>query len=160
MTEFITNSKTLIITRISGRVGQGGLWYTSIPEKNSPKYPKIPKIHPHIPKIIPRYTLYLKFKESDVPNTRIKAAIYGIPNLKSPCIPYNPKPWPTLFWGTKLHRADKTGKTKLSTCIYTQVNELCDRKMGHSERQTCDQLAEKRCQQEKSEKNDSKNKRA
>ena len=24
-----------------------------------------------IPKIIPRYTLYLKFKESDIPNTRI-----------------------------------------------------------------------------------------
>ena len=43
----------------------------SIPEKNSPKYPKITKIHPNIPKIIPRYTLYLKFKESDIPNTRI-----------------------------------------------------------------------------------------
>ena len=34
-----------------------------------PVYPK--KIHPNIPKIIPRYTLYSKFKESDVPNTRI-----------------------------------------------------------------------------------------
>jgi len=32
--------------------------------------------------------------------------------------------------------------------------------MGHSERQTYDQLAEKRYQQEKSEKNDSENKRA
>ena len=53
------------------RVGQAGQWYTSIPEKNSPKYPKTPKIHPNIPKIIPRYTLYLKFKESDIPNTRI-----------------------------------------------------------------------------------------
>ena len=57
------------------RVGQGGQWYTSIPEKNSPKYPKIPKIHPNIPKINRsmkgRYTLYLKFKESDIPNTRI-----------------------------------------------------------------------------------------
>ena len=53
-----------------GRPG-GVQWYTSIPEKNSPKYPKIPKIHPNIPKIIPRYTLYLKFKESDIPNTCI-----------------------------------------------------------------------------------------
>ena len=35
------------------------------------KFAKIPKIHPNIPKIIPRYTLYLKFKESDIPNTRI-----------------------------------------------------------------------------------------
>ena len=45
--------------------GGGGEWYTSIPEKNSPKYPKIPKIHPNIPRYIFRYTLYLKFKESD-----------------------------------------------------------------------------------------------
>ena len=41
---------------ISFRVGHGGgegggKWYTSIPEKNSPKYPKIPTIHPNIPKI-------------------------------------------------------------------------------------------------------------
>ena len=54
-----------------GGAGGGGEWYTSIPEKNSPKYTKIPTIHPNIPKIIPRYTLYLKFKESDIPNTRI-----------------------------------------------------------------------------------------
>ena len=40
-------------------------------QKKFAKYPKIPKIHPNIPKIIPRYTLYLKFKESDIPNTRI-----------------------------------------------------------------------------------------
>ena len=40
-------------------------------KKNSPKYPQINKIHPNIPKIIPRYTLYPKFKESDIPNTRI-----------------------------------------------------------------------------------------
>ena len=40
------------------RVGQGwggGKWYTSIPEKNSPKYPKYPKFIHIIPKIIPRY---------------------------------------------------------------------------------------------------------
>ena len=47
--------------------GGGGWWYTSIPEKNQP----IPKIQPNIPKILPRYTLYLKFKGSDIPNTRI-----------------------------------------------------------------------------------------
>ena len=35
------------------------------------KFAKIPKIHPNILKTIPRYTLYLKFKESDVPNTCI-----------------------------------------------------------------------------------------
>ena len=35
------------------------------------KFVKIPKIHPNTPKIIPTYTLYLKFKESDIPNTRI-----------------------------------------------------------------------------------------
>ena len=35
------------------------------------KFTKIPKIHPNIPKIMPRYTLYLKFKKSDIPNTRI-----------------------------------------------------------------------------------------
>ena len=34
-------------------------------------FAKIPKIHSNIRKIIPRYTLYLKFKESDIPNTRI-----------------------------------------------------------------------------------------
>ena len=44
-----------------------------------------------------RYTLYLKFKESDLPNTLIYAAIYLIPDLKSPCIPYTQKPWPTLI---------------------------------------------------------------
>ena len=38
------------------------------------------------------YTVYLKFKESDIPN-----AIYCIPDLKSPCIPYTQKPWPTLL---------------------------------------------------------------
>ena len=41
------------------------------------------------------YTLYLKFKESGIPNTRIKALIYRIPDLKSPCIPYTQKSWPT-----------------------------------------------------------------
>ena len=35
------------------------------------KFAKIPQIHSNIPKIIPKYTLYLKFKESDMPNTRI-----------------------------------------------------------------------------------------
>ena len=35
------------------------------------KFVKIPKIHPNITKIIPTYTLYLKFKEGDIPNTRI-----------------------------------------------------------------------------------------
>ena len=67
-----------IFTSPTGRVGQVGQWYTSIPEKNSPKYPKIPKIHPNIPKIIPRYTLDLKFKESDIPNTRFKKPLYTV----------------------------------------------------------------------------------
>ena len=43
-----------------------------------------------------RYTLYLKFKKRDIPNTHISAEIYRIPDLKSPCIPYTRKPWPTL----------------------------------------------------------------
>ena len=75
----------------------GGVVVYQYTPKNLPKYWKIPKIHPNIPKIIPRYTLYLKFKESDIPNTRIYAAIHRIPNLKSPRIPYTQKPWPTLF---------------------------------------------------------------
>ena len=33
-----------------GGGGGGGWWYAGIPDKNSPKYPKIPKIHPNIPK--------------------------------------------------------------------------------------------------------------
>ena len=59
------------VLKIKVRVGQGGSGIPVYPEKKSLKYPKIPKIHPNIPKIIPRYTLYLKFKESDIPNTRI-----------------------------------------------------------------------------------------
>jgi len=43
-----------------------------------------------------RYTLYLKFRKHDIPNTHISAEIYRIPDLKSPCIPYTQKPWPTL----------------------------------------------------------------
>ena len=35
-----------------------------------------------------RYTLYLKFKKRDIPNTHISAEIYRIPDLKSPCIFY------------------------------------------------------------------------
>ena len=35
-----------------------------------------------------RYTLYLKFKKHDMPNTHISAEIYRIPDLKRPCIPY------------------------------------------------------------------------
>ena len=50
---------------------RGGSGIPVYPKKNSPKYPKIAKIHPNVPKIIPRYTLCLKFKESDIPNTRI-----------------------------------------------------------------------------------------
>ena len=38
-----------------------------------------------------RYTLYLKFKKHDIPNTHISAEIYRIPDLKSPCIPYTQK---------------------------------------------------------------------
>ena len=55
------------------RVGRGGgvVVYQYTRKKNSPKYSKIPKIHPNIPKIIPRYNLYLKSKETDIPNTRI-----------------------------------------------------------------------------------------
>ena len=37
--------------RPGGAGGGGSQWYTSTPEKNSPKYSKIPKIHPNIPKI-------------------------------------------------------------------------------------------------------------
>ena len=51
-----------------GGLGGGGSGIPVYPKKNSPKYPKM---HPNIPKIIPRDTLYLKFKESDIPNTRI-----------------------------------------------------------------------------------------
>ena len=51
------------------RVGQGGEGGGSgipvYPKKNSQKYPKIPKIHPNIPRYIFRYTLYLEFKEND-----------------------------------------------------------------------------------------------
>ena len=50
---------------------RGGSGIPVYPKKNSQKYPKIPKIHLNIPKIMPRYTLYLKFQESDIPNTRI-----------------------------------------------------------------------------------------
>ena len=43
---------TIRVGQEGGGGGGGGVqWYTSIPEKNSPKYPKIPKIHPNIPKI-------------------------------------------------------------------------------------------------------------
>ena len=48
--------------------GSGIPVYTKKIRQNTQKYPKI---HPNIPKIIPRYTLHLKFKESDIPNTRI-----------------------------------------------------------------------------------------
>ena len=44
--------------------------------KKFAKYTKIPTIHPNIPKIIPRYTLYLKFKE--IENTSWKVLAYGI----------------------------------------------------------------------------------
>ena len=53
------------------RVGQGGGVVVYQYTRKKFANPKIPKIHPNIPKIIPRYTLYLKFKESDIPNTRI-----------------------------------------------------------------------------------------
>ena len=59
------------VVELSGSARGGGVVVYQYTRKNSPKYPKIPKIHPNIPKIIPRYTLYLKFKESDIPNTRI-----------------------------------------------------------------------------------------
>ena len=49
-----------------------------------------------------KYTLYLKFKKRDIPNTHISAEIYRIPDLKSPCIPYTQKPWPTLTSGVPL----------------------------------------------------------
>ena len=48
----------------SGQGRPGGVVVYQYTQKNSPKYPKIPQI-------IPRYILYLKFKESDIPNTRI-----------------------------------------------------------------------------------------
>ena len=50
------------------------------------------------------YTVYLKFKESDIPHTRIEAATYRILNLKSPCIPYTKKPWPALIKSSRLTR--------------------------------------------------------
>ena len=53
-----------------GRGGGGG-WRVVVYQYTRTKFAKIPKIHPNIPKIIPRYTLYLKFKESDIPNTPI-----------------------------------------------------------------------------------------
>ena len=53
------------------RVGQGGSGISVYPKKilqNTQKYPKFIQIYPHGKG---RYTLYLKFKESDIPNTRI-----------------------------------------------------------------------------------------
>ena len=44
-----------------------------IPEKNSPKYPKFIQIYPKLMEAL--YTVYLKFKESAIPNTSIEAAI-------------------------------------------------------------------------------------
>ena len=50
----------------TGSAGGGGIVVYQYTPK---KFAKIPKNHPNIPKIIPRYTLHLKFKESDIPNT-------------------------------------------------------------------------------------------
>ena len=63
----LSDSKRIRYFMIQGRpAGRGG------GGSGIPVYPKkIPKIHPNIPKIIPTYTLHLKFKESDIPNTRI-----------------------------------------------------------------------------------------
>ena len=58
--------RQLGLTRLSGSA-RGVVVY----QYTRKKFAKIPKIHPNIPKIIPRYTLYLKFKESDIPHTRI-----------------------------------------------------------------------------------------
>ena len=44
-----------------------------------------------------QYTVYLKFKKCDIPNTQISAEIYRIPDLKSACILYTQIPWPTLI---------------------------------------------------------------
>ena len=73
-----------------GRPG-GVQWYTSIPKKNSPKYPKIPKIHPNILKInrsmkgryfIPEiqrkwYTEY-PYLSCNIPYTRFKKPLYTV----------------------------------------------------------------------------------
>ena len=56
------NSKTPEEESSIIRVGQGGVVVYQYTRK---------KIHPNIPKRKGRYTLYLKFKESDILNTRI-----------------------------------------------------------------------------------------
>ena len=64
------------------------------------KFAKIPKNTQNSSKYTQNYTqVYFipEIQESDIPNTRISAAIYRILDLKSPCIPYTQKPWPTLI---------------------------------------------------------------
>ena len=56
--------------RGGGGGGGGGSGIPVYPKKNSPNYPQIPKIHP-TQNYTQVYTLYLKFKESDIPSTRI-----------------------------------------------------------------------------------------
>ena len=68
---YVNSEQCYILQGRRGGGGRKGVVAYQYAWKNSPKYPKIPQIHPNIPKIIPRYTLYLKFKESDIPHTRI-----------------------------------------------------------------------------------------
>ena len=73
--------------------------YTKKNRQNTQKYPKFIQMYVKLMEAL--YTVYLKFKESDKPNTRLLTAIYRIPDLKSPCIPYTQKPWPTLTYDTR-----------------------------------------------------------
>ena len=78
------------------RVGQGGSGIPVYPKKirqNTQKYPKFiqicPKLYPGI--------LY---------TWNSKKLICRIPDLKSPCIPYTQKPWPTLIYELGFCQAD------------------------------------------------------
>ena len=61
----------LFSTQLMSGSASGGSGIPVYPKKIRQNTQKIPQIHPNIPRYIFRYTLYLKFKESDIPNTRI-----------------------------------------------------------------------------------------
>ena len=71
------------------------------------------------------YTVYLKFKESDIPNTRIYAAIYRIPDLKSPWIPYTQKPWPTLIYVQSFLKFPTWARTDVQRALFNQSIYEC-----------------------------------
>ena len=46
------------VVELSGSAGGGGVVVYQYTRNNSPKYPKIPKIHPNIPKINSKKMIY------------------------------------------------------------------------------------------------------